>query len=133
VRSLNFYASDHCNQPGAIKPDLLVIDFSPELVIRRCFRRAESLLDLGGGDPRDRSELRGSGFSVQARLRDIISVAHAVRGGMRCVYAMTGVVEQKVPLGGDRIFAWSRSYGTDGPIAFAEQPGALSRVPWHLG
>ena len=60
-------------------------------------RRDNRLLNLGGGDPGDRSKPGRSSFTVQARLGDIIAVAHAGLGGVGSDHAMTGVVKQKVP------------------------------------
>ena len=54
------------------------------------------MLDLGSGDPGYRSERGRSGFAVQARLRNIIVIAHAILGGVGGDHAMVGVVEQKI-------------------------------------
>jgi len=60
-------------------------------------RRDDRLLDLGGGDPGDRSERGRSGFTVQAGLGDMIAIAHASLGSVGGNHAMAGIVEQKVP------------------------------------
>ena len=54
------------------------------------------MLDLGGRDPGHRSEPGGPGFVMQARLGDIIAIAHASLGGMRCDHAMAGIAEQEI-------------------------------------
>src|SRR6516164_1357281 len=56
----------------------------------------DRLFDVEGRNPGYRSKLGCSGLSVQARLGDIVAVAHPRLGGVSCDHAMASIVEQQV-------------------------------------
>ena len=111
---LNLDAGKECSQRRAIKPDLLVI----EMLSESCDDR---LFDVEGRNSGYRSKLGCSGLSVQARLGDIVAVAHPGLGGVGCDHAMAGIVEQQV-LQGVIGFLPGQNFVGLMPTAFAGQP-----------